>query len=187
MKRHLLSALATLVLACGPARAQDGFESVRCDSDISRALVGKHMSDEAVAVTERRHTGLDLHNLGGTEISSRLDSTSWSICGREYVLLSDKRGVVRDVLSFPTHSRKSPESNGACRANAKPLHAVVVAVLNNPAGTSGASSHYAADDSTMLPAKAAWKIDEAAQKFVALPSAGLSCPRSGIITQDGGP
>lgn len=187
MNRHLSKLLVMLVLACGSARAQDGFESVRCNSDISRALIGKHMSNEAVAATEARHTDLGLHNLGGTEVSSRLDSTSWSICDREYALLSDKRDVVRDVLPLPPHSRTSPEFDGTCRANGRPLHGVVVAVLNNPAATKGASSHYAADDTTTLPVKAAWQIDEKFQKFVALSPAGVSCPRSGIITQDGGP
>jgi hypothetical protein len=64
----------------------------------------------------------------------------------------------------------------------------MVAVLDNrAAGSGGNSPHFSPQDGILLPAKAAWKIEENAAKFVALSSTGLSCPRSGIITADGGP
>jgi hypothetical protein len=39
---------------------------------------------------------------------------------------------------------------------------------------------------SVLTAKVAWKIDREAMKFVSVPVEGLRCPRSGVITLDGG-
>lgn len=189
MKKHHFTFLALFLLPCGAAHAQDGFESVRCGSDIPRALAGKRMSDEPVVKLEGRNVALALKDLGGDEISDRLNSTSWSICGKEYMLLSDARGIVHDVLAIPPHSGTSPEfAAGSCQANGRREGGPIVAVLDNrAAGSGGNSRHYSPDDRTLLPARAAWKIDEKAGKFVALSSSGLSCPRGGIITADGGP
>ncbi|HWY15230.1 MAG TPA: hypothetical protein VNX86_08875 [Rhizomicrobium sp.] len=188
MKNHLFKLLALLLLLCGAAQAQDGFESVRCGSDIPRALAGKRMSDEPVVKIEGRHIALGLIDLGGDEISDRLNSTSWSICGNEYMLLSDTRGIIHDVLAIPSHSRTSPEfAGGICQANGRQVAGTIVAVLDNrAAGSGGNFSHYSPQDRTLLPAISAWKIDEKLAKFVALSSHGLSCPRGGIITADGG-
>jgi hypothetical protein len=43
-----------------------------------------------------------------------------------------------------------------------------------------------ASDAPMLPAKVAWKIDEKNGRFVSIPTDGVRCSRSGIITSDGG-
>ena len=188
MNRHLFKFLALLLLPFGAAHARDGFESVRCGSDIPRALADKRMSDDPVVKIEGRHIALGLKDLGGDEISDRLNSTSWLICGKEYMVLSDTRGIVHDVLAIPPHSRPSPEfAAGTCQANGIQVSGLIVAVLDNrAAGSGGNSTHYSPRDATLLPAKAAWKIDENAAKFVALSSHGLSCPRGGIITADGG-
>jgi len=104
-------------------------------------------------------------------------------------VLSDTRGIVRDVLAIPPHSRTSPEfSAGTCQAGGREVAGPIVAVLDNrAAGSGGNSRHYSPQDRTVLPAKAAWKIDEKVKTFVALSSHELSCPRGGIITADGGP
>jgi hypothetical protein len=189
MKTHLLGLLVPLLLASGAAQARDGFESVWCGSDITRALTGKRISNEPVLALERRHAGLGLKDLGGDEISDQLNSTSWLICEREYILLSDAQGVVHDVLPLPPHSRTSPEfAAGTCQANGRPLSGIAVAVLENRAASGHrGSSHYSPQDTTLLPAKAAWKIDQMDRRFVALSTNGLYCPRGGIITVDGGP
>ena len=166
--------IALLLFLGGSAYAKDGFESVRCGSDIPNALLGKRMNNEPVAKIERRHKDLGLTDLGGDEISDRLNLTSWVICGRDYELLSDSRAVVVDVLSFPPHSRTSPQFIGVCQANGKKLSETVIAVLDNK--TAGA----------LLPAKAAWKIDEKRARFLSLSPNGLACPRDGISTADGG-
>ena len=51
--------------------AADGFDSIRCGSDVGKALVGRTMSNKKVAVIEERHRDLGLKDLGGTEISDR--------------------------------------------------------------------------------------------------------------------
>jgi hypothetical protein len=182
MKLHLVF-LAALV--GGAAHAQDGFEAVRCGGDIRSALLGKQMGNEPAAQIEQRHANLGLKDLGGDEISDNLNSTSWRICAKEYVVVSDQRGVVRDVLLFPPHSRVAPQFSGTCQANGKKTSGAMIGVLDDH-GANGAS-HYSPQDETLLPATAAWKIDEKTGTFVPYPTTGLSCPRSAIITLDGGP
>ena len=85
----------------------DGFDSVRCGSDVRKALLGRTMSNEKIVVLEERNKDLGLKDLGASEISDRLSVISWRICGEEYVLLEHKNAV-RDVLKFPKHSKDSP-------------------------------------------------------------------------------
>jgi hypothetical protein len=154
--------------------AADLFSKIQCDTDIPKALIGGNMTNEAVALIEARHKALGLKDLGGSELTSDLFLSSWLICGNEYQLILDKKSIVRDVLQFPKHSKASPEFTGSCRVNGKKLPGDIVAVLNNEAGAQN------------LSAKFAWKIDPAKAKFVKLATEGMQCPRSGIITADGG-
>jgi hypothetical protein len=151
----------------------DDFDSVRCGSDVQKALLGRKMSNERVVVLEERHKELGLKDLGGTEISDRLFLTSWRICGEEYVLLEDKN-VVRDVLKFPEHSKDSPQFIGSCQLNGHDVPGSAIGVLKNE------------DRVEMLPAVIAWKIDQKQMKFVKFRTDGLRCSRAGIITADGG-
>ena len=151
----------------------DGFDSVRCGSDVRKALLGRTMPNEKVVAIEERHKNLGLKDLGGTEISDRLFLISWQICGEEYALLEDK-GVVRDVLKFPKHSKGSPEFIGSCQLDGHDVPGTAIGVLKNEAGVE------------MLPAVVAWKIDAKQKKFVTLQTEGLRCARDGIITADGG-
>jgi hypothetical protein len=173
------------VLFCGEAWALDEFEGIKCGSDIPKALLGKRSSSQRVAVIERRHKDLGLKDLGGSEVSDSLFLASWLICGKEFELLvNTRKGLIRDVLPFPSHSASSPAFIGECRVNGNEAPGAVVAVLDNSAG-------YKARDGlrakTLLKAKAAWKIDEAHERFEALSTEGLDCPIGGIITSDGGP
>jgi len=151
----------------------DGFDSVRCGSDVRKALLGRTMTNEKVVVIEERHKDLGLKDLGGTEISDRLFLISWRICGEEYVLLEDQ-GVVRDVLKFPKHSKDSPQFIGSCQLNGHDVAGTAIGVLKNE------------NDVESLPAVIAWKIDEKQTKLVELQTEGLRCSRDGIITADGG-
>jgi hypothetical protein len=154
----------------------DGFSDIRCDAgDVAKALVGKKMSNERIVVLEKRHEDLGLKDLGADEISERLTCISWLICGSEYMLLEDN-STVRDVLKIPAHSKESPLFLGSCEINGKETKTIVVAILNTET-ESGAAT---------LPAKTAWKIDEKTTKFVSLPTEGLRCARSGIISLDSG-
>jgi hypothetical protein len=167
--------LVFLVILSNAAQARDGFEAVKCGADIPTALIGRIQSNEPVVATEGRHKALGLKDLGADEISDSLNAISWSICGSEYMMLVDGHSVVRDVIAVPTHSRRAPEFSGICQVGGKEAPGVVVAILDNSAGTG-----------SFLSAKAAWKIDETHIRFVKIPTQGLSCPRSGIITADGG-
>ena len=169
-------AIFTLVLplVCGSnLRGADGFESLRCGSDVRKTLLGHKMSNGPVAVLEERHKDLELKDLGASEISDSLSIISWRICGEEYVLLEDK-DVVRDVLKFPKHSKDSPQFVGSCQSNGQKVPGTAIGVLKNEPGVE------------MLSAVAAWKIDEKQIKFVELQTEGLRCSRDGIISADGG-
>jgi hypothetical protein len=176
MKAKGIVPLSILVLALfwGTTNCDaDGFDSVRCGSDVRKALLGRTMPNEKVVVIEERHKELGLKDLGGTEISDRLFLISWRICEDEYVLLEDQ-GVVRDVLKFPKHSKDSPQFIGSCQLNGHGVPGTAIGVLKNE------------NDGEILPAVIAWKIDEKQTKFLELQTEGLRCSRDGIITADGG-
>jgi hypothetical protein len=154
--------------------AADLFSKVRCDTDIPKALIGGLMSNEKDVTVEARHKALGLKDLGGSEMTGGLFLSSWLICGNEYQLILDKKSIVRDVLQFPQHSKASPEFIGSCQVNGKKVPGDIVAVLNNQEGAEN------------LSAKFAWKIDPKTTKFMKLATEGMQCPRSGIITADGG-
>lgn len=167
--RLALPAISLLVL-CGAAHASDGFEAVRCGGDVRAALLGKRMSDEPVAAIETRRAAPGLEDLGGDEVGDNLNSVSWRICAKEYVVVSDAKGVVRDVLAFPAHSRAAPEFGATeCRADGKLVSGAIVGVMD-----------------AKRKVTAAWKIDEKTGIFSALP-ANLACSNASIITADGGP
>ena len=153
----------------------DGFSGIQCGSDIAKALTGKRMSNERIVDLEKRHADLALKDLGASEISDRLSCISWLICGSEFMLLQDG-SIARDVLKIPPHSKTAPLFIGACELNGKERKNIVVAILDNEKGTSA----------SVLTAKVAWKIDQKEMKFVSVPVEGLHCPRSGVITLDGG-
>jgi len=173
-KRNVVIIIVALSLFCGNSVCDaDAFDSVRCGSDVRKALLGRKMSNEAIAVLEERHKDLTLKDLGASEISDRLSVISWQICGEEYAFLEDK-DTVRDVLKFPKHSKESPAFIGSCQLNGHHLPGTAIGVLKNENGEK------------ILPAVSAWKIDEKQMKFVELKPEGLRCSRDGIITADDG-
>jgi len=174
MKPLAASFMLVLSLFCMSDNCDaDGFDSVRCGSDVGQALLGRTLSNEKVSILEERHKDLGLEDLGGTEISDRLLLISWKICGEEYALLEEK-DVVRDVLKLPKHSKDSPQFIGSCQLNGHDLPGTIIGMLKNEAG------------SQLLSAAIAWKIDDKQKKFVKLQAEGLRCSRDGIITADGG-
>ena len=174
MKRSLAMFMLVVPLLCSSSICDaDGFDSVRCGSDVRKALIGRKMSNETIVVREERHKDLGLKDLGASEISDSLNVISWRICGEEYVLLEDK-DTVRDVLKFPKHSKESPAFIGSCQINGQNVPGTAIGILKNE------------NDTRILPAVSAWKIDEKQMKFVELKTEGLKCSREGIITSDGG-
>jgi hypothetical protein len=167
----VLALIAALTATHGVC-AKDAFDAVKCDGDVAKTLVGKTIGNEPVAAIEKRHAAIGLRDEGGDEISDSVSYQSWTICGGSYHVL-ERGGVVRDVVRAE-HSKSAPEFVGTCEARGKPADGTVLAILDASGG------------GAMLPAKSAWRIDEAKTKFVAIDAAGLACPRSGIATADGG-
>lgn len=187
MMKFTLGVLAGLLVFCGAAQAHDEFDAVRCGGDIPKALIGRVMTDETVVATEARHKDIALSDEGADIINDRLQMVSWRICGGEFNFLVDGKNVIRDVLAFPAHSRATPEFSGTCRVGGKDMTDSVYAVLDNRKGFDrNPEHHYSPSDNTMLPALAAWRVDEKHAKFVAVPVQGMTCPRSGLFTLDGG-
>jgi hypothetical protein len=172
--RKLIKILISMLLSCAGAQAQDEFAKVRCEADIAKALTGQRESNEPVVATEARHKDLGLKDLGADIISDHVNTISWLICGKEFMVL-DKRSVVGDIIEFPPHSKTSPAFGGFCQIKGRETKDVIIAVLD------GASAK-----GELLPAKAAWRIDEKAAKFVKMDTSDLLCPRSGIYAADGG-
>ncbi len=183
MNKLILAVIALFIAGSGAAHAADGFEAVRCGGDIAKAMIGKRGANERVVVIEGRHKALGLQDLGADEISDTLDSISWRICGKEYMVLEDKRGVVRDVLAVPAHGFATPEfSSSGCTLNGKELPDVFVGVQDNRKADRRKPRD--AMDASLLPVLTAWRIDETHARFVAQPAAGLVCPATGIFTAD---
>lgn len=172
MKKLWLAAIALAVL--GQVAVADEFRNVKCGADIPSAMIGQRSSNGTVMKIEAKYRALGLKHLGADETSDNLSSINWLICGSEYIVLEDRKDIVRDVLPFPSHSKKTPAFSGFCKLNGREAPDIFVAVLN--AETSG----------DLLPALSAWKIDLKAAKFVKASTEGLRCPRSGIYTVDGG-
>ena len=166
--------LASVFLACASPGLADEFKNVKCGTDIPKALIGQRSSNERVVVTEGKYRSLGLKHLGADETSDQLSSINWLICGSEYITLVDRKGLVRDAILFPPHSKKSPAFSSYCKLNGKDLPDIFVGVLN---------AEVAGDQ---LPALHLWKIDLKAAKFVKASPDGLRCPRSAIYTVDGG-
>jgi hypothetical protein len=161
-------------LSFGSGASADEFEKVRCDADIPKAMIGQRSPNQPIAALEKKYRAIALKGLGGDEISDTLSSVNWMICGNEYIVLVDRGGLVRDAMAFPSHSKSSPAFSAICQLRGKDLPDIFVGVLDGST---------AAD---LLPVQAAWKIDQKRGKFVKASTEGLSCPRSGIITGDGG-
>jgi hypothetical protein len=172
--RKLACLVAWVFLACGEPALADEFKNLKCGSDIAKALVGQRSSNERIVVTEGKYRSLGLKHLGADETSDQLSSISWLICGSEYVTLVDRKGLVRDAIPFPPHSKKSPAFSSYCKLNGKNLPDIFVGVLN---------AEVAGDQ---LPALSVWKIDLKGAKFVKASTDGLRCPRTAIYTVDGG-
>src|SRR4030095_9607641 len=165
--------LVTGLLVTNAFGGSDAFDGVTCGSEIPKALTGKRMSNQRVADLEKKHADLSLKDLSGDEISEHLSTTSWLICGSEFLLLEDE-SFVRDVLKVPPHSKTSPFFIGSCELNGKESKDILVAILDNEKAT----------DASALSARVAWKMDQKQMKFISVPVEGLRCPRSGVNTSD---
>jgi hypothetical protein len=187
MMKFACGLLFSVLFLCTGAEAKNAFDAVTCNADVAKALIGKSEPNEPVEALEKKYKAIGLKDLGGDEISDTLMAGSWMVCGHEYMVIDDTHGVIRDAYPVPAHSRRTPEAGSPCNVNGKPSMTTIYAVLDNPTGDPKSAAHYSTDDNTQLKATAAWTIDEKKAKFATFPTAGLTCPRSSIITADGGP
>ena len=166
--KTIVGILIVALMGCSHAFARDGFERVRCKSDIAKALVGQRGSNEPVVAIEGRHNDLNLKDLGASDYGS-FSSITWLICGKEFIVLEDNRtNIVHDVLQIPPQYKSNPKFQGRCKLKGKLMPESVVAILREQTGQ---------DE---LPADAAWKIDEKVVKLVMISTDGMLCPRDGI-------
>lgn len=166
MKLQLLC-LLLLAAVCGSAAADDEFSGISCASDIAVALKGRHLSSAPVEATQAAHKDLDLKDIGADELDWG-SAIWWRICGTTYLAIADQKPVIRDVLKLPSQPGTTLVFNGVCKGGPKDKE--VIAIVEDKAGA------------TELPAKAAWIIDDAKQRFATVPAEGLLCPRGdGIV------
>jgi hypothetical protein len=172
MRKFLLIVFFSLFACIQTRAAADEFDTVKCGSDIPKAMIGKHSPNDRVVVTEARHRDLGLKDIGGDEISDRLSGVLWRICGHEYEELVDDKGLVRDVLPMPDATLTSPLSFlDRCKVDGQQIPDDVIAVLDNGQGRRPKSR----DEEIWLPAKVAWKIDEHSLRFTPRQTEGLNC------------
>jgi hypothetical protein len=160
--KKLACLLASVFLACGAPALADEFKNVKCGADIPKALIGQRSANERIMVTEGKYRSLGLKHLGADETSDQLSSINWLICGAEYIMLVDRKGLVRDAIAFPSHSKTSPAFSSYCKLNGKELPDIFVGVLN----AEGAGDQ--------LPALHLWKIDLKAREVQSIPSTAAS-------------
>ena len=185
MKLHFvlgsLLAFAALTAATG-AQAADEFTGVHCGADVRAAMIGKKVSNEAVMASEKKHADIALKDMGGDELNDNLSSVAWKICGKEYFTVVASGGTIRDVLELPQHTHTAPHFTSlGCKINGKADPDLVVGVYDNT------KVFKPETDNDMLPATAAWTINQKTGKMTPLPVAGLKCPRIDIITSDSDP
>jgi hypothetical protein len=82
--------LASIYFAWGQIAFADEFQKVRCGADIPNALIGQRGPTERIVVLEKKYAALGLKHMGADEISDRLSSINWMICGAEFMLLVDR-------------------------------------------------------------------------------------------------
>lgn len=168
--------LVAITLFCGNASAADEFETVRCGSDIPKAMIGKHSPTTRKLVPEVEYKSLALRNLGTDMIDDNIYYTIWSICGAEYYELVGSHHVVADVLPIPVHSRTTPAMNYTrCFLNGHEMDENIFAILNN---RSGENKKYDATDMTKIPAIEAWRVDKKKMRFIKIDASGIYCLRS---------
>ena len=105
MRRILQILLITVIAAAGAhsGAAEKSFDGISCQSDIAKALVGRHMPNGRSVDTEAKYAKLQLKNLGGFGGPDEpYILGNWLICGTEYLVLEHPTtSIVSDVLKSP--------------------------------------------------------------------------------------
>lgn len=145
--------------------AETPFDGITCATNMTSALVGRHMPNERVVTMEARYKNIGLKDLGAFGMEDEGDPwtlISWNICGREYLLL-ERRGIVRDVLASPLPSG-SPQS-------------VISTCTRNGVNLDGTAVAFVAVNDNKWPklVEHAWLIDDKTIKFEKIVGAEIAC------------
>ncbi|NHZ32500.1 hypothetical protein [Massilia rubra] len=144
--------------------ASDTFSTIKCGSEISKKLIGRHVKNEKVVDIEARHKSIDLKNLGMDDISEGLIAGYWMICGNKFILLEDKKLLmIRDVIQVPDDPTRLVEFTGQCTVHDKEKSELIFAILNKEDGVATLSAH------------SAWIIDEKKKAFKKTSTDGMRC------------
>lgn len=158
----LLIILVLLSIGTKVHGAPVSFDALACGADMRSALIGRHMPNERVVVTELKYRQLSLKDNGGEELGGRLFLISWQICGREYFLL-EENDFVLDVLESPVAGGSPLGVTAFCSIDGKKIPEVVVAFR----------AHHS-DKKAFRPISG-WKIDKSKKKFVELQIGSIEC------------
>ncbi len=130
-KARLQSILLLLSFSLETA-AKISFDGITCQSDVRKELLGRHMLNEKVMVTERKYKDIGLKGLGGFGLQEDPYFVIWwEVCGREYVLL-ETQNIVRDVLASPLTDSAYSFQIATCTSDDKELEEVVITYSVKP-------------------------------------------------------
>ena len=159
--------LLILSFFCGKSSfASDAFSAIKCGSEISKKLIGRHVNNEKIVDIEARHTRLGLEILGTDDISKVLLAGYWMICGNKYILLKDKKlMMIHDVIQVPDDPTRLVEFTGQCTVHDKEKSELIFAILNKEDGVATLSAH------------SAWIVDEKKKVFKKTSTDGMRCEK----------
>ncbi|NHZ94768.1 hypothetical protein [Massilia sp. CCM 8734] len=144
--------------------ASDAFSTIKCGSEISKKLIGRHVKNEKVVDIEARHKSIDLKNLGMDDISEKLLAGYWMICGNKFILLEDKKLLmIHDVIQVPDDPTRFVDFTGQCTVHGKEKSELIFAILNKEDGVA------------TLSANSAWIVDEKKKVFRKTSTDGMRC------------
>ena len=163
--RVVVFLLAMASLSTHAAGAEKSFDGITCQSNISSALVGRHMPNERAASIEERYKSIRLKDIGAFGMEAEGDPwtlISWEICGREYLLL-ERQDVVKDVLASEIPPGGPHAQIASCAADGSKLPGTGVAFVER--------------DEKKWPraVKSAWLIDDKKIKFVKVTANEIVC------------
>ena len=158
-----LLAMLLAVIGAQCLAQERSFDGITCQTNIPKALVGRHMPNAKVADIESRYRGIHLKYLGGFGLpEDPYFFGTWLICGTEYLVL-EKQSIVRDVLQSPLLFERAQSVLADCTAEKGPHWTTAVIFLPESRGQPPWS------------VEELWVIDEANLKFRRVHDGRVNC------------
>ena len=146
----------------------DEFSGITCNSDVTKAVIGKKMTKGRVSDIEATHKNITLKDLGGDGMpEDPFFTISWEICGREYIFLIDQsknKEIINDVLPIPTDFKQAYRllPGSSCTRHEKRVKNIYAFAEQGAKGTKAKM-------------KAAWEISRTTMKFTKLSPEEIDC------------